>query len=146
MQVPDTGKDTWEYKVFLKNSAEIIAKLATAQLAGSLADKLRAASIIGDRITKHAHNFGPGVLDDDRVRPMIDALKDQIQQNPGKYHEFRSILLSFGADAETALYYMPEKGKLTLIIMAMWPHSQVMHSLGMHCLGTRCMCKYWQSD
>ena len=137
MQVPDPGKETWECKVFRKNSAEIIDKLAHVKLARRVADKLNAARIIGENITELAYNAGPGVVESDRVRPMIDALKDQIQQNPGKYHEFRSILLSFGADAETALYYMPEKGKLILIIMAMWPHSQVMHSLGMRCLGTR---------
>ena len=90
---------------------DIIDQLATAQLAGSLADKLRAASLIGDHIAKYAHHYAPRVLEEDRIRPMIDVLINQIEQNPGKYHEFRTHLLSFGADAETAIYYMPEKGK-----------------------------------
>ena len=111
MQPTDAG-NTWEYKVFTQNSAEIIDKLAHVKLARRVADKLNADRIIGENVTDLAYNTGPGVVESDRVRPMIDALKDQIQLNHRRYHEFRDILLSLGPDAETALHFIPGKGKL----------------------------------
>ena len=103
---------TWEYKIFAKNSAEIIDTLANVKLAGRIADKLSAARIIGPSIRHDAINYGPGVTEVHRIRPIIIALEDKIQQNAQTYHQFRGILLSLGADAETALFYMPKKGKL----------------------------------
>ena len=102
---------TWEYKVFAKNSADIIDKLVNVKLAGRLADKLSAARMIGPTTTQRAYISGPDVTEAHRIRPIIIALKDKIQQNAQKYHQFRDILLSLGADTETALYCMPERGK-----------------------------------
>ena len=68
--------------------------------------------MIGQTTTRRAYVAGPDVTEAHRIRPIIIALKDKIQQNAQKYHQFRDILLSLGADAETALYYMPERGKL----------------------------------
>ena len=103
-------KDTWEYKVFTKSSAEVMEKLANVPLAGRIADKLSAAGTIGEYVKRLAHIHAPGVTEVDRVRPIIAALKDKIQQDVQIYHHFRGILLSLGADADTTLYYLPEKG------------------------------------
>ena len=108
----EMASTTWEYKVFAKNSAEIIDTLANVNLAGRIADKLSAAHIIGQSIRHDATTYGPGVTEVHRIRPIIIALEDKIRQNAQTYHQFRGILLSLGADAETALYYMPEEGKL----------------------------------
>ena len=111
LQVPGPGKDVWEYVVFNKNYAEIISTLATLQVASKIADKLRADGIIGSHVAKLARNYAPGVVEDDRVRPMIDVLKDKIQQNPKLYHQTRHILVSLlDRDADTVIYYLPEKG------------------------------------
>ena len=111
MQLPGPVKDTWEYKIFEKNCAEICDKLATVRLAGSVADKLNAVGIIGKSVTELAHNYGPGITETSRAREIIMALKDKIQLDAQNYHNFREVLLSLGADTETALHYMPEKGK-----------------------------------
>ena len=110
LQLPGPGKDTWEYIVFTKSSAEVMEKLANVPLAGRIADKLSAAGTIGEYVKQLAHIHAPGVTEVDRVRPIIAALKDKIQQDVQIYHHFRGILLSLGADADTALYYLPEKG------------------------------------
>ena len=85
-------------------------KLANVPLAGRIADKLSAAGTIGEYVKRLAHIHAPGVTEVDRVRPIIAALKDKIQQDVQIYHHFRGVLLSLGADADTALYYLPEKG------------------------------------
>ena len=112
LQLPCPGNDTWEYKVFVSNSAEIVDMLANVRLAGRVADKLSAAGIIGKSVTELAHNYGIGITETSRVRHIITVLKDMIQLNPRRYHEFRDILLSLGADTETALHYMPKTGKV----------------------------------
>ena len=99
--------------MFTKNSAEIMEKLANVSLAARIADKLYADGIIGNDVKQRAYIHAPDVTEIDRVRPIITALKDKIWQNVQIYHRFRDILeSSFPSDAETALYYMPEKGKL----------------------------------
>ena len=112
MQLPGPGKDTWECRIFTENSPEIIDKLANVMLAGRIADKLSAAGVIGKSVTELAHNYGPCITETSRVRDIITALKDKIQLDARMYHAFRDILLSLGPDTETALYYMPEKGKV----------------------------------
>ena len=114
LQLPGPGKDTWEYKIFIENSPEIVDKLAHVKLAARVADKLSAASIIGKSVAELAYNYGPGITETSRVRDIITALKDTIQLDTRRYHNFRDILLSLGADAETALYYMPEKGEVII--------------------------------
>ena len=115
------GKDSWQYRLFTKSSAEVMEKLANVPLAGRIADKLSAAGIIGEYVNQLAHIHAPGVTEVDRARPIIAALKDKIQHDVQIYHSFRGILLSFGADSDTALHYLPEKGKiwfLACIILA----------------------------
>ena len=102
---------TWQYRVFAENSAEIIDKLANVNLAGRIADKLSAARIVGQSVCRGATTYGPGVTEVERIRPIVTALKDKIQQNAQAYHQFRGVLVSLGPDAETSLYYMPEKGR-----------------------------------
>ena len=85
--------------------------LAGVNLAGRIADKLSAASIIGKSVTEDAQSYGPGVNETRRVRCIITAIKDKIKLDAQRYHDFREILVSIGPDAETALHYMPEKGK-----------------------------------
>ena len=114
-QLPGPGKNSWEYRVFTENSSEIVDKLATVRLAGRVADKLSAAGIIGQSVTELAHNYGPGITETSRVRDIITALKDKIQLDARRYHDIRTVLLSLGADADTALHYMPEKGKVIIL-------------------------------
>ena len=129
LQLPSPGKDTWEYKTFKKHSADIIEKLATVKLAGTLADKLSAAGILGQSVTEQAGIYGPDVTETCRVRPIIAALKDKIEQNSQIYHDFRGILQSLGADADTALHCMPGKGKM---VLAHW-HSVICELLLYSC-------------
>ena len=112
MQLPGPGKDTWEYRVFRENSPEIVDKLATVKLAYRVANKLSAAGIVGKYVTELAQNYGPGITETTRVGHIITALQDKIQLDARRYHNFRKVLLSLGADADTALHYMPEKGKM----------------------------------
>ena len=122
LQLSSPEDGTWEYKVFYKNSAEIMEKLANVPLAARIADKLYAGGIIGNDVKQRACIHAPDVTEIDRVRPIITALKDKIWQNVQIYHRFRDILeSSFPSDAETALYYMPEKGKL------IWSSVQFLH-------------------
>ena len=95
------------------------------KLAGRLADELNAAGILGQSVTEQAINFGPNVTETSRVRPIITALKDKIEHNAQIYHDFRGILQSLGADADTALHYMPKEGKL---ILAHWHQYSVSHT------------------
>ena len=53
-----------------------------------------------------------GFTEIDGVRPIITALMDKIRQNAQLYHSFRGILVYFEPDTDTALYYMPENGKI----------------------------------
>ena len=106
------GKDTWEYKAFTISSAEVMEKLSRVPLAGRIADKLSAAGTIGEYVKQLAYIHAPGVTEVDRIRPIIATLKDKIQQDVQIYHHFRGILLSLGADADTALHYLPEEGKV----------------------------------
>ena len=110
LQLPSEEEDTWEYKTFTHNSANIVEKLSSVPLAAVIADKLLAAGIIGHTVREHAHIHAVGVIEMDRLRPMFTALEGKIKQNVQYYHNFRGILLSLGADADTALHYMPEKG------------------------------------
>ena len=96
------------------HSADIIEKLANVNLAGTMADKLSAAGILGQSVTQHAYIHAPNVTEAGRVRPIIAALKDKIEQNAQIYHDFRGILQLLGSDADTALHYMPGKGKIIL--------------------------------
>ena len=96
--------------MFTENLFEIVDKLATIRLAGRVADKLSAAGIIGKSVFEFAHNYDPGITETSRVRDIVTALKDKIQLDARRYHDFRKILASLGADADTALCYMPEKG------------------------------------
>ena len=108
-------------------------KLANVPLAGRIADKLSAAGTIGEYVKRLAHIHAPGVTEVDRVRPIIAALKDKIQQDVQIYHHFRGVLLSLGADADTALYYLPEKGIdgthffTLMIVFKLW-HCCCMHT------------------
>ena len=113
LQLTSPEESTWEYKAFTKNSAEIMEKLANVLLAARIADKLYADGIIGNDVKQRAHIHAPDVTEIDRVRPIITALKDKIWQNVQIYHRFRGILeSSFPSDAETALSYIPEEGKM----------------------------------
>ena len=116
IQLPGPGKNSWEYRVFTENSSEIVDKLATVRLAGRVADKLSAAGIIGKSVTELAHNYGPGITETSRVRDIITVLKDKIQLDARRYHDFRKVLLSLDADADTALHYMPEKGGVIFLV------------------------------
>ena len=97
--------------MFSKKSAEIMESLANVPLAARIADKLYADHIIGNDVKQRAHIYA-GFTEIDRVRPIITALMDKIRQNAQLYHSFRGILVSFEPDTETALYYMPENGKI----------------------------------
>ena len=121
LQLPSPGKDTWEYKTFKKHSADITEQLAAVKLAGTLSDKLSVHGILGQSVMEQAGIYGPRVTETGRVRPIIAALKDKIEQNAEVYHDFRGILQSLGADADTALHCMPGKGKM---ILAHW-HSVI---------------------
>ena len=84
-------------------------------LAAKVAGKLNAAGIIGDAVTAHVYSHGPGITETSRLQHIITALKDKIQLDAQRYHDFRQILVSLGADADTALHYMPEKGKAIFV-------------------------------
>ena len=80
-------------------------------LAARVASKLSAAGIIGESVTEHVHNYGPGITERSRLQHIITALKDMIKLDARRYHDFRDILVSLGIDADKALHYLPEKGK-----------------------------------
>ena len=98
--------------MFSGNSAEIVDKLANVRLADRVASKLSAAGIIGESVTEHVYNYGPGITERSRLQHIITALKDKIQLDARRYHEFRNVLLSLGPDTEAAIHYMPETGKV----------------------------------
>ena len=83
-------------------------------LAARVASKLSAAGILGESVTEHVDNYGPGVTERSRLQHIITALKDKIQLDARRYHDFREILVSLGADTETALPYMPKEGIVIL--------------------------------
>ena len=89
-------------------------------LAARVASKLSAAGIIGESVTEHVHNYGPGITERSRLQHIITALKDKIQLDARRYHDFRDILVSLGADADTALPYMPKTGKAIFGELLTW--------------------------
>ncbi len=84
-------------------------------VAAKIASKLNAAGIIGDSITKHVYNYGPWITERFRLQHIIAALKDKIHLDAQKYYYFRDVILSLGADADTALPFLPENDKSILI-------------------------------
>ena len=81
-------------KVFSKFDV-IVSFLATNSSPGTLASKLWTAGLINKDIKNKATVLG--IDDEDKIRPMIDAVLSQIEMNTENYAKFIKILNDLGA-------------------------------------------------
>ena len=86
------GRDTEEYQKILTRYDTIIHQLASARCSGYLADKLRSKELITGQIYEEALNFGPGVVESTRIRPMINAVLAKVELSTTNYFTFVGVL------------------------------------------------------
>ena len=85
------SKETEEYKRFFAQFDELIEKLADADVAKSLADKLRKKEVITHYCWEKA--CLPNVPNTDRIRPLINAVLSKVEMNTANYGKFIAILI-----------------------------------------------------
>ena len=98
------GRDTEEYQKILTRYDAIVHQLASARCSGDLADKLRSKELITGAIYEEALNFGPGVVESTRIRPMINAVLAKVELNADNYGIFIGILQEIDGIEDTVQY------------------------------------------
>ena len=84
------SKETEEYKRFHAKFDQLIEKLADADVAESLADKLRKEELITHYCWEKA--CLQSVPNTDRIRPLINAVMSRVEMDTANYGKFISIL------------------------------------------------------
>ena len=91
----NSGRDTAQYRKVFSKFDVIVSFLATNSSPGTLASKLWIARLINKDIKNKASVLG--IDDENKIRPMIDAVLSQIEMNTENYAKFIKILNDLGA-------------------------------------------------
>ena len=84
------------YRKLKRRESEIVYQLAAERCSADLALRLFSAEVIKDRIYQEGDNFGPHVVETDRIKVLLDAVIGTVKQNPSRFTTFIRVLRDMG--------------------------------------------------